>query len=43
VDLSTRKVTEFEDSKRKLIQEFIDSHKDQFKPGNLSLLGKLKK
>ena len=43
VDLGTRKVTEFEDSKRKLIQEFIDSHKDQFKPGNLSLLGKLKK
>ena len=43
VDLSTRKVTEFEDSKRKLIQEFIDSHKDQFKPGSLSLLGKLKK
>ena len=43
VDLSTRKVTEFEDSKRKLIQEFIDSHKDQFKPGNLNLLGKLKK
>ncbi len=43
VDLSTRKVTEFEDSKRKLIQEFIDSNKDQFKPGNLSLLGKLKK
>ena len=30
VDLSTRRVTEFEDSKRDLIQSFIDSNKDNF-------------
>ena len=43
VDLDTRRVTEFEDSKRKLINEFIDNHKDQFNPGDLHLVGKLKK
>ena len=43
VDLDTRRVTEFEDSKRKLINEFIYIHKDQFNPGDLHLLGKLKK
>jgi len=43
VDLNTRRVTEFEDSKRKLINEFIYTHKDQFNPGDLHLLGKLKK
>ena len=43
VDLNTRRVTEFEDSKTKLINEFIETHKDQFNPGDLHLLGKLKK
>ncbi len=43
VDLDTRRVTEFEDSKRKLINEFIDNHKDQFNPGDLHIVGKLKK
>ena len=43
VDLNTRRVTEFEDSKTKLINEFIEIHKDQFNPGDLHLLGKLKK
>ena len=43
VDLDTRRVTEFEDSKTKLINEFIDNHKDQFNPGALHLVGKLKK
>ena len=43
VDLDTRRVTEFEDSKRKLINEFIDNHKDQFNPGDLHLVGKLNK
>jgi acyl-CoA thioester hydrolase len=43
VDLSTRRVTEFEDSKRDLIQSFIDSNKDNFNSDNLHLLNKLKK
>ena len=43
VDLNTRRVTEFEDSKIKLMNEFIETHKDQFNPGDLHLLGKLKK
>ena len=43
VDLNTRRVTEFEDSKTKLINEFIETHKDQFNPGDLHLLGELKK
>ena len=43
VDLNTRRVTEFEDSKRKLINDFIETHKDHFNAGYLHLLGKLKK
>ena len=43
VDLSSRKVTEFEESKKILIENFIDDNKDQFNPGNLTLIGKLKK
>ena len=43
VDLNTRRVTEFEESKKILIQKFIDEHKDKFNPGNLHLIGKLKK
>jgi len=43
VDLSSRRVTEFEDSKKILIQNFIDNNKDKFNPGDLHLIGKLKK
>ena len=43
VDLSTRKVTEFEEEKRTLISDYISINKDQFNPGNLTLIGKLKK
>ena len=43
VDLSTRKVTEFEDSKKTLIQSFIDLNKDNFNSDNLHLINKLKK
>ena len=43
VDLSSRRVTEFEDSKKILIQNFIDISKDKFNPGDLHLIGKLKK
>ena len=43
VDLVSRRVTEFEESKKILIGKFIDDNKDQFSPGNLSLIGKLKK
>tara|TARA_B100000959_G_scaffold264980_1_gene306022 strand:- start:130 stop:597 length:468 start_codon:yes stop_codon:yes gene_type:complete len=43
VDLSARRVTEFEESKKILIDKFIDDNKDQFNPGNLTLIGKLKK
>ena len=43
VDLSTRRVTEFEDSKRDLIQGFINSNKDNFNLDNLHLINKLKK
>ena len=35
VDLSFRRVTEFEESKKILIEKFIDDNKDQFSPGNL--------
>ena len=43
VDLDTRRVTEFEDSKRDLIQSFIDDSKDKFNSENLHLINKLKK
>ena len=43
VDLETRRVTEFEDRKRELIKNFILENKDNFNPGNLTLLNKLKK
>ena len=43
VDLSTRRVTEFENEKRSLIENFINQNKDLFNPGNLTLLNKLKK
>ena len=37
------RVTEFEDSKRDLIQSFIDDNKDKFNSENLHLINKLKK
>ena len=43
VDLSSRRVTEFEESKKILIEKFIYDNKNQFSPGNLSLIEKLKK
>ena len=43
VDLNTRRVTEFEDKKKSLISDFILTNKDQFNPGDLRLIGKLKK
>ena len=43
VDLNSRKVTEFEESKSSLIKNFIEDNKNNFKPGNLHLINKLKK
>ena len=43
VDLNSRKVTEFEESKSNLIKNFIEDKKNNFKPGNLHLINKLKK
>jgi len=43
VDLNSRKVTEFEESKSSLIKNFIEDNKNNFKPGNLHLFNKLKK
>ena len=43
VDLGTRKVTEFEQDKKDLINKFIDENKINFNPGNLTLINKLKK
>jgi len=43
VDLNSRKVTEFEESKSSLIKNFIEDNKNIFKPGNLHLINKLKK
>ena len=43
VDLNTRRATEFEDEKKSLISDFILSNKDLFNPGDLRLIGKLKK
>ena len=43
VDLNSRRVTEFEDNKRGLIQSFVDENKDKFNSENLHLINKLKK
>ncbi len=43
VDLNSRKVTEFEESKSNLIKNFIEDNKSNFNPGNLHLINKLKK
>ena len=43
VDLNSRRVTEFEDKKRVLIENYILENKDKFNTGKLTLLHKLKK
>ena len=43
IDLDKRKVTEFEDEKVKIMDEFIDKNKVDFKIENLMFKGKLKK
>ena len=43
VDLRERKVTEFENRKIKLIDDFINLNKKHFNPGELRLISKIKK
>ena len=43
IDLSKRKVSEFEHEKIKIMDEFINSNSPKFKNENLVFLGKLKK
>ena len=43
IDLNKRKVTEFENEKIKIMDEFIDEHKNKFKSENLHFLNKIKK
>ena len=43
IDLSKRKVSEFEGEKVKLMDEFMDKNKSNFKSDNLVITGKLKK
>ena len=43
INLNLRKVAEFEDEKTKIMNEFIDKHKDKFKSENLYFSSKLKK
>ena len=43
IDLDKRKVTEFEDDKIKIMDEFINENKANFKNDNLMFLDKLKK
>ena len=43
VDLSQRKVIEFENEKKDLIDKFISDNKESYKPGKLHLINKLKK
>ena len=43
VDLNLRKVIEFEEEKSDLIDKFIEINKEDFKPGELHLIKKLKK
>ena len=38
VDLNSRKVTEFEESKSSLIKNFIEDNKNNFNPGDLHLI-----
>ena len=43
IDLSKRKVSEFEKEKVKLMDEFINQNKSNFNSNNLEITGKLKK
>ena len=43
IDLNKRKVTEFEDEKVKLMDNFINLNKSNFKNDDLVIIGKLKK
>ena len=43
IDLSKRKVAEFEEEKVKLMDDFINSNKSNFQDDNLVIIGKLKK
>ena len=43
IDLNQRKVTEFEQEKAKLMDDFINLNKSNFKNDNLIIIGKLKK
>ena len=43
IDLDKRKVTEFEEDKIKIMDDFINENKNNFKTDNLVLTGKLKK
>ena len=43
VDLNLRKVTEFEKEKSDLMDSFIEKNKQDFNPGELHLINKLKK
>ena len=43
IDLNKRKVTEFEEDKIKIMDEFIKINKSKFNTDNLALFGKLKK
>ena len=43
IDLNKRKVTEFEEDKLKIMDQFIDEHKKNFNSENLVLSDKLKK
>ena len=43
IDLGKRKVTEFEDEKIKIMDNFINENKNEFNSDNLTIVGKLKK
>ena len=43
IDLSKRKVSEFEEEKVKLMDEYMNKNKSNFKSDNLAIIGKLKK
>ena len=43
IDLNLRKVAEFEDEKTKIMDEFINQNKSNFKSNNLHFSSKLKK
>ena len=43
IDLNVRKVTEFEEEKKTIMNEFISKYKSKFKTDNLIFSNKLKK